>query len=62
MAITSVLIGPFTTSRISLILFSKDTPSFAIRDGLVVIPSTTPHAAYFLMSSMLAVSKKNCMA
>src|SRR5262249_33610334 len=34
-------------------------PSFAISDGLVVTPSTMPHAAAFFSSSRFAVSRKN---
>src|SRR5262249_56211616 len=34
-------------------------PSFAISDGLVVTPSTMPHAAAFFSLSRFAVSRKN---
>lgn len=58
---TSELIGPLIIFAISLMRFSKETPSLAISDGFVVTPSTMPQEAYFLMSSMFAVSRKNCI-
>ena len=59
--ITSELIGPEITLAISLIRFSRETPSLAMSDGFVVTPSTIPQDEYFLISSMFAVSRKNCI-
>src|SRR3954451_22788486 len=51
--------GPSTMSQIAAICSRIGLPSFAIRVGLVVTPSTMPHSAPFRISSRFAVSRKN---
>ena len=56
---TSRLTGPSTIEQISPATSSKGRPSFEIRDGLVVTPSSTPRATASRISSTFAVSRKN---
>ena len=56
---TSALMSPSTMSQIMRICSSIGRPSLAIKVGLVVTPSTMPHAAPFFNSSRFAVSRKN---
>src|SRR6185312_15925492 len=57
--ITSAETGPLTSLQIDLITSKKGFPDFAIRDGLVVTPSTQPRKLAALISSISAESIKN---
>ncbi len=55
---TSRLTGPLTILTIWRIMSAGLPFSFDSRVGLVVMPSTNPISLYFLIDSMLAVSRK----
>ena len=57
-AVTSALTGPSTSAQISAIVCFMSRPDFAIRDGLVVTPSTIPVGRRAFISSQFAVSRK----
>ncbi len=60
-AATSAETGPFTTSQICGIRSRNLAPDLAIREGLVVTPSTRPVEARSRISLKSAVSMKNFM-
>ena len=57
-AVTSALIGPVTNDEISAKVSKKSFPDFAIKEGLVVTPSTKPVEYKLLILSVSAVSRK----
>ena len=60
-AATSAETGPVVMAQISLITSLKGRPDLAMRDGLVVTPSTKPISANSRISATSPVSAKNFM-